>query len=77
MTWLDESHAAIECVQTGLVHVVNHTAAKVFELLKSHGLLEITQIISEECKADPWMVALDVREVLEQYEALGLIGRRE
>lgn len=77
MTWLDESHAAIECVNTGLVHVVNATAGKVFELLEGHEPREIAQIIGEVYKVDSVAVAADVAEVLKIYESLGLVRRRE
>lgn len=75
VSWLDDSHAVIECVETGLLHVVNRTAGKMFAFLEGRTLEEIAEIMSKMYGIDLQTALTDASEVLASYERLGLIRR--
>jgi hypothetical protein len=75
MTWLDDSHAVVECLETGLVHVVNNTAGKILELLEGRTPREIAEIMSKTYSIDLGTALADISETLVTYESLGLIRR--
>lgn len=70
LLWLDEENAVVENPALGLVHVVNHVAGKVLELMDSRTPDQIAELLAGLYSVEARAIVEDVRKLLEEYESL-------
>ncbi len=70
LLWLDEENAVVENPALGLVHVVNHVAGKVLELMDSRTSDQIAELLAGLYSVEARAIVEDVRKLLEEYESL-------
>lgn len=70
LLWLDEENAVVENPALGLVHVVNHVAGKVLELMDGRTAEQIAELLADLYCVDARAILEDIRRLLEEYESL-------